>query len=542
MTRLRWSLAAATAGLLLLVATLVAVRARSDAVASLGGGTLRVKLLEDPRLDFGTTFDVNSWAIAYASCANLMTYPDRGGEAGARPYPEGAAAYPTVSRDGRTYTFRVRQGLRFQTEARLTAANYAAALNRDLDPATHSPGADYLTDVVGADAVARGAATQARGVKVRGNSLVIRLVKPNPDLVFRVALPFFCPIPLDLPHDPAAVDDLPGSGPYYVAVHRPNQEIELRRNRFYRGRRLHHPNRILFTIGGDPEENFREVEHGRIDVTATEPPDSALAGLARRYRLNRSRLFSVPFLATRLLSLNSARGLFLNNPSLRRAVNYAIDRRALVRTLGYLQGVPTDELLPPVAAGFRAARIYPLRGPDVRKARALARGHLHGGRAVLYTRDHPDAVLRAQIVKQDLRRIGIRVEIKIFAADVFLEKITRRGTPFDIADSTWFADYPDPSDFVGALADGRGIRARNNADTAYFDIPSYDRRIEAASRRGGPARYRAFGRLDVEIMRNAAPYAPYGNPVGVFFVSRRVGCIVRHPYFLHDYGAFCLKR
>jgi ABC-type transport system substrate-binding protein len=521
-TRTRWSLAAAT-GLLVVFVSFAAAPVRST---TFNGATLRVKLLDDLRLDYAVTFDLNSWAIAYSTCANLMTYPDRGGQAGSRPYPEGAAGYPTVSRDGRRYTFRVRAGLRFHTGAPLTAANYAAALRRDLDPATQSPGADYLRDVV--------------GIRVRGNTLAVRLSKPNPDIVFRLAMPFFCPVPVDLPHDPNAVDVIPGSGPYYVAVHEPNQQIELRRNPFYRGTRPRHAARILFTIGGDPESNFRDVENGQIDLASSAPPDAELPALVRRYDLNRSRLFTVPSLATRFLALNSARPLFHDNPSLRQAVDYALDRRALVRTLGYLHGASTDRLLPPVTLGYRAGRVYPRRA-DLKKARALAVGHLRKGKAVLYTRDAPDAILRAQLVKQELRRIGLDVEINVFAVDVLLEKVTRRGARFDIADLGWHADYPEPGDFVDALVDGRGIRARNNSDMAYFDNASYDRKLVATSQLGGAARYRAFGALDVEIMRNAAPYAPYANPLGVLFVAKRVGCVVRHPYFVRDYGAYCWK-
>jgi hypothetical protein len=70
---------------------------------------------------------------------------------------------------------------------------------------------------------------------------------------------------------------------------------------------------------------------------------------------------------------------------------------------------------------------------------------------------------------------------------------------------------------------------------------SYDRKLAAASRLGGSARYNSFGALDVEITRSAAPYVPYANSLGVLFVSKRVGCVVRHPYFVLDYGAFCLK-
>ena len=378
------------------------------------------------------------------------------------------------------------------------------------------------------------------GITARGNTLALRLSKPSPDIVFRLAMPFFCPVPVDLPHDFNAVDVIPGSGPYYVASHKPNQQIELRRNPFYRGTRLRRAARIVFTIGGDPKSTFRDVQNGQIDLASTAPPSSELRGLVRRYALNRSRLFTVPSLVTRLMPLNSARPLFHDNPSLRRAVSYALDRSALVATLGYLQGAATDHLLPPVAAGYRPRRIYPHHG-DLKEARSLARGHLRRGQVVFYTRDAPDAILRAQLVKQQLRRIGLKVEIKVFAVDVLLEKVTRRGARFDMTDLGWQADYPEPGDFVDALLNGRGISARNNSDMAYYDTASYNRRLVAASRLGGGVRYRAFGGLDLEIMRNAAPYVAYDNPVAVLFVAKRVGCVVRHPYFFRDFGAFCLK-
>ena len=82
-----------------------------------------------------------------------------------------------------------------------------------------------------------------------GDRLIIRLEKPNPDLVFRVALPFFCPIPVDLPHDPAAVDDVPASGPYYVAVHRPDDREEpWSAHRFRRATQRLHAGRAARTV------------------------------------------------------------------------------------------------------------------------------------------------------------------------------------------------------------------------------------------------------------------------------------------------------
>jgi peptide/nickel transport system substrate-binding protein len=526
-------------------AFLLAATASSGGIASPSrhsGGTLRVRFLQDVPLDFATTFDSDSWAIAYATCTNLMTYPDRPGQPGTRPRPDAAVTYPTVSNGGKKFTFRVRRGLRFQTGTRITAANYAAAIDRDLDPAMYSPAGDYLHDVVGAARVAKGKATHASGVIAHGRRLVIHLREAHPDLVFRLAMPFFCPIPVQLPHDPTAVDHLPGSGPYYVAAHVPNRKIVLARNRFYRGWRAHRPARIAVSIGGDPEQNFQDVKKGLLDVTPNEPPADELPQLVRRYGLNRSRLFTVALPKTRLLALNASRPLFRNNPKLRRAVSYAINRTALTKTLGYVQGAPRDQLLPSVVAGFHEAHIYPLHRAQLKKARLLAHGHRRSGRAVLYTSVRPDAVLRAQILKQELARIGIRVKIEEFPRDVFFEKITRRGARFDIADYAWFSDYPDPRDFIQALVDGRRIRAFNNSDISYYDNRAYDRRMEAAARLSGARRYRAFGRLDHRLMREAAPYAPYATEVAVYFVSHRVGCVVRQPYFAQDYAAYCLKR
>jgi ABC-type transport system substrate-binding protein len=534
------------------VAVVLAAGAPSAGAQGAPGGILRVKLTADVRLDFATTFDPTAWGIAYATCANLMTFPDRSGEAGARPQPEAAAAYPTVSRHGKTYTFRVRRGLRFSDSTRISAANFAAAINRDLDPAmnpdptTPSAGGTFLTDVVGAKAVTEGKASHASGVTAHGNRLVIRLLQPHPDLVSRLGMPFFCPIPVDLPHDPLAVDHLPGSGPYYVASHVPNEQIVLKRNPFYNGLRPHRPSEIVFTIGGDSGQNFREVQQGLQDVITTPLqqvlPDSELRQLAHEYQLNRSRLYSVPQLITRSLSLNASRPLFRNNPDLRRAVNYAIDRPLLAGTYGYLNAAPTAGLLPPSVAGFRPAGTYPLRHPDLKKARALARGHLRSGTAVMYTGDAQPAQLRAHIVQHELAAIGLKVVIKSFAPQTYFTMITARGARFDIADSGWQADYPDPGDFVQSLVDGRHFSASTNGNTSYFDNHSYDRRIEAAARLAGAARFRAFGRLDVGIMRKSAPYAPYMNSTGVYFVSNRVGCIVKQPYFVQDYAAFCLKR
>src|SRR4029078_10083054 len=100
------------------------------------GGTMNVTMsatdvdYSDPALAYGT----NSWQILDAVCAKLMNYPDKPGAAGSKLTPDAAVRFPTVSKDGKTYTWTIRKGWKSNTGQTLTAANFAYALNRDLNP------------------------------------------------------------------------------------------------------------------------------------------------------------------------------------------------------------------------------------------------------------------------------------------------------------------------------------------------------------------------------------------------------------------------
>ena len=131
--------------------------------------------------------------VSYATCAKLYDYPDRTGRAGARLVPEVAQGAPRVSNGGRTFVFTLRRSFRFDTGARVTAANFAWALNRTLQPALRSPGAESLADVVGAAAVQAGRRRTATGdqrVRVPAHgpapSAGVRpLVSPRPLVLLR---------------------------------------------------------------------------------------------------------------------------------------------------------------------------------------------------------------------------------------------------------------------------------------------------------------------------------------------------------------------
>lgn len=491
--------------------------------------------------------DPLSWQIQTATCRLLYRHPSRGAGQAAALVPDAALGFPRISRDRRTYVFTVRRGLHFSDGRPIGPANYATAINRLLSPRLKEEyWRSYVADVVGAHDVIEGRAQRASGLEARGRRLIVRLTAPSGDLVERFAfLAPLCPVPLNLP--PQAADILPGSGPYYVAARVPNRSITLRRNPRYRGPLPRRPATIQFVVGGTTSSIFRDADRGRLDVAWAGTPPELMSGALRRYvasavkryGINRGRLFRLAHAQTFYLALNSDRPLFRNNPQLRRAVNYALNRREILAQGPASFSAPTDQFLAPSIAGYRDAALYPLDRPDVARARQAARGHLRGGRAVLYVPSTPVGLRRAVVIRKNLAAIGLRIETRSMAFPVLAARITTRGEPFDIAYITWIADYLDPGAWLGLLH-GRSIRKTGSGNLSYFDDPQVNRKLTDADRLTGAARYRAFGRLEHEIMREYAPVAPLFNVDSPLLVSGRLGCVMAVAYFL-DLGSLCFN-
>jgi ABC-type transport system substrate-binding protein len=501
------------------------------------GGTLNVDLTTDvdytdPALDYLST----GWEIEYSTCLKLMNYPDANGPKGAQLVPEAAAGFPKVSNGGKVYDFTVNASFtKFSNGAPVTAANFKAAIDRDADPKMQSPAGPFFSDIVGSDK------SPVSGARVKGNHLIITLTKAAPDFLARMAMPFFCAIPTNLAHDPNGVETLPSAGPYYIAERTPNKSIVIKRNPYYKGKRPHNVNQMVYTIGNSLEAIRLRVEQGESDYAAGGIPPSAYAEVAQKYGINKSQFWVKPQLGVTYLAFNHDSALFKNNVKLMKAVNYAIDRKAMLAQGGYLAGKRTDQILPPGMAGFRDASLYPLKGPDLTTAKKWATGATRDGKAVLYTSNRGSAPLVAQIIQFNLKQIGLDVETKLFARAVQIEKEGTRGEPFDITTEGWIADYADPFDFINVLLSGDSLHASNNNNVAYFNDPKYNAKMEAAARLSGPKRYSTYGALDVDIMKNAAPWAPRHNFNDRIFVSKRVGCFTFNSIYSVDLAAVCIK-
>jgi len=504
------------------------------------GGTFRVVLVNLDYIDPALSYSPQGWALLDTTCARLMAYPDKPPPAGFRIVPEVAAGPPRVSQDRKTYTFRLRSGFRFSDGTPVRASAFARAINRTLSPAVTSPGAQYTQDIVGAEDVQAGRASAAAGVIARGNRLVVRFKRSVPDFPARTTMPFFCAVPPTLPSDREGVGAFPAAGPYYVAEYRPGERVLLRRNRFYRGKRPHHVDRFEVDLKGSAFELPDKIERGDADWGYILSPiafDPARR-LAEKYGVNKSQFYVKPGLTFRMFVLNTSRPLFRNNPKLRRAVNFAIDRAALVRAVSTpLSGRLTDQYLPPTMPRFRDARIYPLSRADLRRARALAKGNTRSGKAVFYVPAVPPALTVAQLVKQQLAKIGLDVEVKPIPFPAFAGRLSARDEAFDMGGPLfWAADYFDPYSYINLLLDGQFI---GEVNASHFDSAKYNKLMRRAARLDGEARYRVYSELDVRLARDAAPLVAIDYFNEPTLVSKRVGCVVLRPSL--DLTAVCLK-
>jgi len=511
------------------------------------GGTIRVNLASDTDYtDPALAYYSVSWQFEYATALKLLNYPDAPAPEGSRLQPEAAAALPNVSADGRTYTFTIREGFRFSPPSNqpVTAASFKAALVRVLSPKMQSPGASFLSDIAGAEAFRNGKAKSVSGIEVDGDRLTITLVDVAPDFLSRIAMPFFAAIPLSTPLNPAGEKQIPSAGPYYIEKWVPKRQLVLARNPNYGGDRPANADRIVYTVGVNPAQGLLQIEKAQADYAADGIPPAAHGELGPMYgpgsqaaKEGAQQYFVNPTLAFRYLALNTARPLFAD-AKLRRAVNYALDRALLIRQRGAYAGRPTDQYLPYGLAGFRDERIYPLDRADVATARELAAGAK--GKAVLYTCNEAPCPETAQIIQANLKEIGIDVEIRQFERAVQFQKQGVRGEPFDIAFDGWQADYADPYDFVNVLLDGSRLQKANNVNFSYFDDPVFIEKMHAAARLSGDERLRAYGELDVELARDAAPLAAWVNDNDRDFFSSRIGCQVYQPIYAMDLAALCV--
>jgi peptide/nickel transport system substrate-binding protein len=477
------------------------------------GGTLRIVVSQDFRSIEPALVQTNDGQqIMDATQLGLLSYADPGSGEGGHIVPYGAVRLPDVSRDAKTYVFRIRRGLRFSDGAIVTARNFAAGLDRLLDPRMQSPRA-FLFKAVAA-------------VVVRKDFLTIRLSRAEPDFLDRLALPVLTAMPRNLPVQSGGVDaPLPSAGPYYVKEYVPGQMARLVKNPFWkpatRPSRRGNVDEVVY-LGRSPQTAADLVERSEADLAtfadSTVLPAERIRGFHGHYGLNRDRFWARQRFGRMNLIFNLRRPLF-RNARLRRAVNFALDRTQLAAAHGPLAGSRTDQLVLPGRPGFRDWKLYPFR-PDLATARILAR-EARQRIVSFYVPDMEWGRAVGAVVKENLARIGLRVNVTALESVGFSAALAldRR---WDLAAGAWSTARDDPLVYINYPLEGKTTPLRN-ANLGLFNDPLWVRRMRRVAGMTR-SRLKAFELLDRDLMQKAAPLAPYLAANALTLFSTRVGC------------------
>jgi len=513
MRRLWLPLAMLGAGGALMVAAQLAGATTQRTGGVFIAGTTGASVQVDPQLAYITT----AWWLEYATAAKLYNYPDKRGGAGNILVPEVASRF-IVSNGGKRYTFFIRKGFMFSDGAPVTAKNFEYAIDRVANHDLASPGAQFITDpkgteIVGARDVNNGDGTHVTGVRVKGSRLIINLVRPDGTFLSKITMPFFQATSFRLPLTREVVDvdgmnDLPSAGPYALVRNDPDVLTSLRQNPYWRrGPGRQRPRNLTgldLRWNLNEETGYNQTLAGELDEGPL--PAAHVQQVADRFGVNRTRFWSKPVSCTGYLPMNMARPLFKGNLALRRAINFVVSRRAYVAQAGPYAGQPWTRLFNPSVPGWTNVNPYPL-DRDVPKARALAAGHFRDGKiTILYRSSGTTNPAQAAIVRQDLIDLGFDpANITMRPADYWDFDPMKNA---DIGVSMgWCSDYPDPYEWINLLLSGEHVHDQWSVNYSKMDLPKWNARMEAAAKLVGRKRFKVYGQLDLDIMRQVAPMA-----------------------------------
>jgi peptide/nickel transport system substrate-binding protein/oligopeptide transport system substrate-binding protein len=405
-----------------------------------------------------------------------------------------------LSADQMTYTFRLRFDVVFSNGRKVTARDVKYSFERVLIPQTKAPLTWVLDKIEGANDVIAGKTTDLAGLRVvNDHTLAIKLEKPFGPFLSLLAMTTAYVVPReevqrlgqDFGMRPV------GSGPYTLHEWKHGQHVVLAaREDYFEGRpKL---NGIYYRIIPEDLTAVMEFETGRLDVLLI--PSSEY----RRYTTDpawRDLVHGKPGLNSYYLGLNCTRPPF-NDLRVRQAVNYAIDRQHILNTVFEKRGVlasgpvPSDLWKHSILAGaLKGYRYDPVKAKElIRQAGA------EGATINIYISADPEVLDIVEVIQGYLADAGLKAKITQLDWSAFKQAVNE-GEP-EAFWLSWWADYPDPENFLYPLFHSASVGSAGNR-TRCLD-PELDRLIEKAQHTMDERqRYRLYRQAEDRIVGNA---------------------------------------
>ena len=429
---------------------LLLVLAGSAAAQEHRGGTLRLLSHSaagtlDPQVNYTAQY----WQIFCITHDGLVAFRKVAGAAGLEIVPDLAESV-AQSGDGLLYTFRLRRGIRFSDGAPLRAADVLASFRRIFK--VRSPTADtFYGAIQGADACLKSPDDcTLPGVAADGDVVTIRLTRPDPEFLTKLALPHASIVEATAPASDAGTAPLAGTGPYRIESYDPNDRLVLARNPYFR----------LWSAAAQPEgypdtDRIRVRPRGRGGGDRGRERPSGLdvrhaaAGPAGRTRARAmpGRCTSNPSFAMWFVPLNMHLPPF-DDLRVRQAFNLAVDRAAALKLFG---GDRTG--------GGRPAKCcrrvcWAMSGTARTRTTWRGRGRSSqasgtaGQSVTLVTDDSPVSRDIGTYLRDVLAELGFVARLRSLSANIQFTYIQNTANRVQASLTNWYADYPSPGNFL----------------------------------------------------------------------------------------------
>jgi len=473
----------------------------------------------------------------------LLSYEKVGGPGGATLVPDLASTLPEISTDRLTYRFPLRQGISYSTGEPVRPEDFRYAVERLF--AMGAEAADGFKKIDGAEAcIAEPSTCDLSGsIVADAEAVTFHLARPDPELPYKLALPVTYPVPVEVPAEDQGLEPVPATGPYMIAE-ADADGVELVRNPEFRewsgaAQPAGFVDAISWRFGQDPANAFDRLSAGELDWMTDVPQPEDLASLQAEHP---EQIVPWPNAWTYWIGFNALTPPF-DDPRVRQALNYAIDRNHVVE----LHGGPssyrlTCQILPPNLQGYEPFCPYTLEpdsgawsATDLDRAHALIEDAGVMGEKVTVLMDtsplSPREVEVMRYVIEVLNDLGLRANPKI------VDTIDQKLAAIDTGEAQaylggWISIYPIASDFIKPKAwCSPASHHFGWGPYSGFCSESLNAMFKHALRlqeTDPAAANSAWADLDHQIVEDAI-VAPVDNPVSTFAVSARVENVQVHP-------------
>ena len=455
----------------------------------------------------------------------------------AKVVPDLATSTGTASDDGKTWTYTLKDGLKFSDGSPITSESIKYGIERSFSDQLQG-GLSYHKTLLegGGDYTGPFDGESLDSIETPdAKTIVFHLNKAFGDWPWIASMPAFSPVK-ESNGNPATYKKAPiTSGPYKVQSIKDGTSVTLVRNKYWSKKtdsvRTAAADQVVF----QESQNQNTVVQNLVNDTGSFKTafGAQFLGASDLAAVNgnpsaKSRLATSQAGPIQYLAINTRRG-DLKQLKVRQALEYAVDKKAyLVASGGSNAGAYASTLITPGIAGRQDYDLYPApESGDVAKAKSLlSSAGVSGLKLTLLTQNDAASLAEAQAIQQGVKRAGITITLKTEDVDSFYTDVAKTDPDFDLALSSWQPDFPSANANISPLFDSSQI-GNGNFNLSQYANKDVDAAIAAAQAEVDQTKAQAqWAAIDKRIMQDA-PIVPltyaknsflHGSGVGNFFI------------------------